>query len=42
MTVDLAPFSLRRFAEGRPIVAPHPYATRPEHQEPMARGANPR
>jgi hypothetical protein len=28
-TVDIRPFGLRRFAEGRPLEGPHPY-TKPE------------
>jgi sarcosine oxidase, subunit beta len=35
-TVDIEAFSLRRFAEGRTVEGPHPYATRPDHQEPRA------
>jgi len=32
-TVDIAAFSLRRFAEGRSIEGPYPYAPRPDHLE---------
>jgi sarcosine oxidase subunit beta len=33
-TVDISAFSLRRFAEGRPLEGPHPYAPRRDHVEP--------
>lgn len=33
-TVDISAFSLRRFAEGRPLEGPHPYAPRRDHLEP--------
>ena len=33
-TVDLAPFALTRFAEGRTLEGPYPYAKRPDHVEP--------
>jgi glycine/D-amino acid oxidase-like deaminating enzyme len=32
-TVDIEPFSLRRFAEGRSPEGPHPYAVRRDHAE---------
>jgi sarcosine oxidase subunit beta len=33
-TVDIDAFSLRRFAEGRRVDGPYPYATRPDHVDP--------
>jgi glycine/D-amino acid oxidase-like deaminating enzyme len=33
-TVDIDAFGLRRFAEGRVVEAPYPYATRPDHVDP--------
>lgn len=33
-TVDIEAFSLRRFAEGRTVDGPYPYATRPDHVDP--------
>ena len=33
-TVDIRAFGLRRFAEGRPLEGPYPYAPRSDHQEP--------
>jgi sarcosine oxidase subunit beta len=33
-TVDIRPFGLRRFTEGRPLEGPYPYAARPDHLEP--------
>jgi sarcosine oxidase subunit beta len=36
-TVDIEPFSLRRFAEGRTVESRYPYAPRQDHQEPVAR-----
>jgi glycine/D-amino acid oxidase-like deaminating enzyme len=33
-TVDIDAFSLRRFAEGRTVDGPYPYATRPDHVDP--------
>jgi sarcosine oxidase subunit beta len=33
-TVDIRPFGLRRFAEGRPLEGPHPYAPRLDQEEP--------
>jgi sarcosine oxidase subunit beta len=33
-TVDIRPFGLRRFAEGRPLEGPYPYAPRRDHLEP--------
>jgi len=39
-TVDIEPFSLRRFAEGRTVEGPYPYAVRPDYVDPkLARGA---
>jgi len=38
-TVDIDAFNLRRFALGRPIEGPHPYATRPDHLDPRSRPA---
>jgi sarcosine oxidase subunit beta len=32
-TVDIRAFGLRRFAEGRPLEGPYPYAPRSDHQE---------
>ena len=32
-TVDIEAFGLRRFAEGRTVEGPYPYAVRPDHQE---------
>ena len=32
-TVDIEAFSLRRFAEGRTVDTPYPYAPRPDHVE---------
>jgi glycine/D-amino acid oxidase-like deaminating enzyme len=37
-TVDIRPFGLRRFQEGRKLEGPHPYALRRDHLE---RGAEP-
>jgi glycine/D-amino acid oxidase-like deaminating enzyme len=37
-TVDTEPFALRRFALGRPVDAPYPYATRPDHVDPSEAG----
>jgi sarcosine oxidase, subunit beta len=34
-TVDIDAFSLRRFTEGRTIEGPYPYATRPDHVDPV-------
>jgi sarcosine oxidase subunit beta len=36
-TVDIEPFSLRRFAEGRTLEGPHPYAVRPDYIDPAVR-----
>jgi glycine/D-amino acid oxidase-like deaminating enzyme len=36
-TVDIEAFSLRRFAEGRAIEGPNPYAVRPDYIDPEAR-----
>jgi len=36
-TVDIEAFSLRRFAEGRIIEGPHPYAVRPDYVDPANR-----
>ena len=33
-TVDIRPFGLRRFAEGRPLEGPYPYAPRADHGAP--------
>jgi sarcosine oxidase subunit beta len=33
-TVDIEPFSLRRFTEGRVVEGPYPYAARPDHAGP--------
>jgi sarcosine oxidase, subunit beta len=33
-TVDIEPFGLRRFAEGRSIEGPYPYAVRPDYIDP--------
>jgi len=33
-TVDIEPFSLRRFAEGRTVEGPYPYAVRPDYVDP--------
>src|SRR5262245_23865379 len=35
-TVDIEPFGLRRFAEGRRVEGPYPYATRPDRRDPAA------
>jgi glycine/D-amino acid oxidase-like deaminating enzyme len=35
-TVDIEAFSLRRFAEGKTVEGPYPYATRPDHRDPAA------
>jgi sarcosine oxidase subunit beta len=35
-TVDIEAFSLRRFAEGKTVEGPYPYATRPDHTDPAA------
>jgi hypothetical protein len=32
-TVDIKPFGLRRFAEGKTVETPYPYAVRPDHLE---------
>jgi hypothetical protein len=36
-TVDIEAFSLRRFAEGRTVEGPYPYAVRPDYIDPRAR-----
>lgn len=36
-TVDIEPFSLRRFAEGRTVEGPYPYAVRPDYIDPAVR-----
>src|SRR5215472_14300145 len=36
-TVDIEAFSLRRFAEGRPVEGPYPYAVRPDYIDPRKR-----
>ncbi|MBI1734931.1 MAG: FAD-binding oxidoreductase [Candidatus Rokubacteria bacterium] len=33
-TVDIEPFGIRRFAEGRVVEGPYPYAARPDHAGP--------
>ena len=33
-TVDLEAFSLSRFAQGKSVESPHPYAIRPDHLDP--------
>jgi glycine/D-amino acid oxidase-like deaminating enzyme len=38
-TVDIEPFRLKRFAEGRSVEGPYPYATRPDHLEVTGRSA---
>jgi sarcosine oxidase, subunit beta len=38
-TVDIEPFSIRRFAEGRTVEGPHPYAVRPDYIDPKSPGA---
>ena len=35
-TVDIDAFNLRRFAEGKTVEGPYPYATRPDHRDPAA------
>ena len=35
-TVDIAPFGLGRFAAGRTVEGPYPYAVRPDHVDPAA------
>jgi glycine/D-amino acid oxidase-like deaminating enzyme len=35
-TVDIEAFSLRRFAEGKTVEGPYPYATRPDYIDPAA------
>jgi glycine/D-amino acid oxidase-like deaminating enzyme len=35
-TVDIEAFSLRRFAEGKKVEGPYPYATRPDYIDPAA------
>ena len=35
-TVDIEAFNLRRFAEGRTVEGPYPYATRPEYVDPRS------
>ncbi len=37
-TVDIEPFSLRRFALGKSVEGPYPYAPRPDHLDPTAAG----
>ncbi|HET8576431.1 MAG TPA: FAD-binding oxidoreductase [Methylomirabilota bacterium] len=37
-TVDIEAFSLRRFAEGRTVEGPYPYAMRPDYVDPAERG----
>jgi len=38
-TVDIEAFSLQRFAEGRTVEGPYPYAVRPDYIDPRARVA---
>src|SRR5262247_531501 len=35
-TVDIEAFALRRFAEGKTVEGPYPYATRPDYIDPAA------
>ena len=35
-TVDIEPFSIRRFAEGRTVEGPYPYAVRPDYIDPKS------
>jgi glycine/D-amino acid oxidase-like deaminating enzyme len=35
-TVDIEPFSIKRFAEGRTLEGPHPYAVRPDYIDPKS------
>jgi glycine/D-amino acid oxidase-like deaminating enzyme len=35
-TVDIEPFSLRRFAEGRTVEGPYPYAVQPDYVDPKS------
>jgi len=37
-TVDIEAFSLRRFALGKSVEGPYPYAPRPDHLDPTAAG----
>jgi sarcosine oxidase subunit beta len=37
-TVDIEPFGLARFAAGRTVATPYPYAVRPDHVDPAAAG----
>ena len=37
-TVDIEPFGLARFAAGRAVATPYPYAVRPDHVDPAAAG----
>jgi glycine/D-amino acid oxidase-like deaminating enzyme len=37
-TVDIDAFGLRRFAEGKTVEGPYPYATRPDHVDPLPSG----
>jgi sarcosine oxidase subunit beta len=39
-TVDIDAFSLRRFALGRKVEGPYPYATRPDHVDPAPRASH--
>jgi sarcosine oxidase subunit beta len=36
-TVDIEPFALRRFADGKSVEGPYPYAPRTDHVEPTSR-----
>jgi hypothetical protein len=38
MTVDIAAFGLRRFAEGKTVEGPYPYAVRPDYVDPAMTG----
>ena len=37
-TVDIEPFGLARFAAGRTVETPYPYAVRADHVDPAAAG----
>jgi sarcosine oxidase subunit beta len=39
-TVDIEPFSLRRFVEGRTVEGPYPYAVRPDYIDPQTTQAS--
>jgi glycine/D-amino acid oxidase-like deaminating enzyme len=38
-TVDIEPFSIKRFAEGRTVEGPYPYAARPDYIDPKSKPA---